>query len=132
MTATVTTARARRTATIFGLGLAIAAWAWPGSAAAQINLDPINLALHKYAHQSSQYGGASADLAVDGNTDGNFFNGSVTHTLNDTNAWWEVDISYYVLRILEALRVVRAVKGRIPADVLADGRCPARRTALRP
>jgi hypothetical protein len=92
MTATVTTARARRTATIFGLGLAIAAWAWPGSAAAQINLDPINLALHKYAHQSSQYGGASADLAVDGNTDGNFFNGSVTHTLNDTNAWWEVDI----------------------------------------
>jgi stearoyl-CoA desaturase (delta-9 desaturase) len=46
--------------------------------------------------------------------------------------WWEVDIAYYVLRVLEALRVVRAVKGRIPADVLDDGRRPARRTALRP
>jgi stearoyl-CoA desaturase (Delta-9 desaturase) len=44
--------------------------------------------------------------------------------------WWEVDVAYYVLRVLEALRVVRAVKGRIPADVLDDGRRPARRTAL--
>ena len=57
---TVATARARRAATIFGLGLAIAIWSWPRSAAAQINLDPINLALQQYAHQSSQYGGASA------------------------------------------------------------------------
>ena len=35
-------------------------------------------------------GGASA--AVDGNTDGNFFNGSVTHTNSEANAWWQVDL----------------------------------------
>jgi len=37
-------------------------------------------------------------------------------------AWWELDPAYYVLRILEALRLVRDVKGRIPVDVLREGR----------
>jgi len=26
------------------------------------------------------------------NTDGNFYDGSVTHTYLDTNAWWQVDL----------------------------------------
>src|ERR1035438_252431 len=30
--------------------------------------------------------------AVDGNTDGDFFRGSVTSTNLDTNAWWQVDL----------------------------------------
>src|SRR5436309_11734342 len=30
--------------------------------------------------------------AVDGNTDGTFFDGSVTHTNQDANAWWQVDL----------------------------------------
>src|ERR1700736_1381848 len=33
-----------------------------------------------------------ASSAVDGNTDGNFGNGSVTHTNADANAWWQVDL----------------------------------------
>jgi hypothetical protein len=31
-------------------------------------------------------------VAVDGNTDGNFFDGSVTATNLDSNAWWQVDL----------------------------------------
>lgn len=29
---------------------------------------------------------------MDGNTDRSFFNGSVTHTSTDANAWWRVDL----------------------------------------
>ena len=36
---------------------------------------------------------ATADLAIDGNTDGNYFNGSVSHTLNNYQAWWQVDLN---------------------------------------
>ena len=51
-----------------------------------------NLALGKTATQSSTYGNNVASKAVDGNTDGNYFDGSVTHTLDDPNAWWQVDL----------------------------------------
>ena len=54
-----------------------------------------NLSLNKPATQSSNYPGyasAIAASAVDGNTDGNFFDGSVTATNLDTNAWWQVDL----------------------------------------
>lgn len=36
-------------------------------------------------------------------------------------AWWELDPAYYVLRLLEVLRLVHDVKGRLPDDVLRDG-----------
>lgn len=36
--------------------------------------------------------------------------------------WWEIDASYYVLRALEAMRVVRNVKGTIPQEVLRKHR----------
>jgi hypothetical protein len=54
-----------------------------------------NLALGKAATQSSTltgYGPAGASNGVDGNNDGNFFHGSVTHTNLDANAWWQVDL----------------------------------------
>jgi hypothetical protein len=52
-----------------------------------------NLALGRTASQSSTLPGTpSASVAVDGNTDGNFFDGSVTATNLDTNAWWQVDL----------------------------------------
>jgi len=38
----------------------------------------------------TNYGGV-ASRAIDGNTDGNWNNGSVTHTNSTTNAWWQVD-----------------------------------------
>lgn len=51
-----------------------------------------NLARGKAATQSSQFGLTGAVAAVDGNTDGNYGNGSVAHTLLDKNAWWDVDL----------------------------------------
>ena len=54
-----------------------------------------DLAIGKPAAQSSTisgYGPANASNAVDGNTDGNFADGSVSHTNDDANAWWEVDL----------------------------------------
>lgn len=53
---------------------------------------PPNLAQGKPASQSTTGWGAEASRAVDGNTDGNFGNGSVTHTVYDPQAWWQVDL----------------------------------------
>jgi len=53
-----------------------------------------NLALGKPAAQSSTYPltAATASLAVDGNSDGNYYDGSVTATNLNPNAWWQVDL----------------------------------------
>ncbi|MBZ5618513.1 MAG: discoidin domain-containing protein [Acidobacteriia bacterium] len=59
------------------------------------SLSGSNLALGQAASQSSTLSGyatTGAGGAVDGNTDGNFFDGSVTHTNFDVNAWWQVDL----------------------------------------
>jgi hypothetical protein len=53
---------------------------------------PYNLAKGTTASQSSTLLGAAASRAIDGNTDGNFWNGSVTHTNFETGAWWQVDL----------------------------------------
>lgn len=55
------------------------------------NSNLVNIALGKPARQSSN-AGADAKLAVDGNTNGDFNLGSVSHTLRDVNAWLEVDL----------------------------------------
>lgn len=44
------------------------------------------------ATQSSTAFGGLASRAVDGNTDGDWANSSVSHTGDDNNAWWEVDL----------------------------------------
>ncbi|MEZ4621598.1 MAG: discoidin domain-containing protein [Caldilineaceae bacterium] len=83
-----------------GDNLAVA-WQIPGSALAVIAGDylspyepPVlrNLAQGKAASQSSTYGGAGANRAVDGNTNGTYRAGSVTHTNSNRNAWWQVDL----------------------------------------
>src|ERR1022692_1621798 len=53
-----------------------------------------NLAVGKTASQSSTLAGstATAALAVDGNTDGNWAHSSLSHTNQDVNAWWQVDL----------------------------------------
>ena len=51
-----------------------------------------NLAQGKPAFESSDPIGGAASRAVDGNTDGNWSNNSVTHTNADQNAWWYVDL----------------------------------------
>ncbi len=57
--------------------------------------DLVNLAVlpEASATQSSVYGVAYvANRARDGNTDGDWRNGSVTHTELDIDAWWEIDL----------------------------------------
>ena len=54
-----------------------------------------NLALGRVSAQSSTlpgYATAGPGGAIDGNTDGNFFDGSVTHTNLENNPWWQVDL----------------------------------------
>ncbi len=51
-----------------------------------------NVALNKTVSQSSTSHNGLATRAVDGNTSGNWGNGSVTHTSSEANAWWEVDL----------------------------------------
>ncbi|MCG8311252.1 MAG: Ig-like domain-containing protein [Cytophagales bacterium] len=51
-----------------------------------------NVALNKPASQSSTDLDRVASRAVDGSTNGVFNYGSVTHTANETNPWWEVDL----------------------------------------
>ncbi|MFC2090017.1 Ig-like domain-containing protein [Bacteroidota bacterium] len=51
-----------------------------------------NLALGGVATQSSTDFSGVASRAIDGNTDGAYGNGSVTHTNAGTNPWWEVDL----------------------------------------
>lgn len=51
-----------------------------------------NLAQGKTASQSSTAHGGVASRAVDGNIDGVWANGSVTHTSNQSQSWWQVDL----------------------------------------
>ncbi|MCB1775179.1 MAG: discoidin domain-containing protein, partial [Gammaproteobacteria bacterium] len=51
-----------------------------------------NVALGKAASQSSTGWGGVPARAVDGDTSGVYDQGSVTHTLKEDNAWWEVDL----------------------------------------
>ncbi len=52
----------------------------------------MNVAENQLARQSSTAYGAGPERAVDGNTNGIFGGLSVTHTDNETDAWWEVDL----------------------------------------
>lgn len=51
-----------------------------------------NAAKGAKASQSSQYDAASADRAVDGSTDGDYHKGSVAHSNQQDDPWWEVDL----------------------------------------
>jgi hypothetical protein len=56
---------------------------------------PTDVAQGKAATQNSTFPGYATDgaaAAVDGNTDGNFGDGSVTATNLDPNPWWQVDL----------------------------------------
>jgi len=67
-----------------------------------------NVALGKSAQQSSNIDATHglSSLAVDGNTDGNYANGSVTHTLDGNAAmepWWQVDLGSTVA--IDSIRI---------------------------
>jgi hypothetical protein len=55
--------------------------------------DPsLDIAVGRAASQSSTAFGAPASHAVDGDTNGSYFHGSLSHTDYNTNAWWQVDL----------------------------------------
>lgn len=54
----------------------------------------VNHARGKTARQSSTAFSGDAHRAVDGNADGIYANGSVTHTDRNAQAWWEVDLGF--------------------------------------
>ena len=51
-----------------------------------------NIALRGEAKQSSTYQGAIAAHAIDGRTDAEYDKGSIAHTDQQANPWWEVDL----------------------------------------
>jgi len=51
-----------------------------------------NLALYGTATQSSNSYDTIASIATDQNTDGTWANGSVTHTENEPQPWWKIDL----------------------------------------
>lgn len=59
---------------------------------ANATLITTNIALDGTASQSSTGWGGSASRGIDGDTNGIYNQGSITHTQNDPNAWWEVDL----------------------------------------
>ena len=65
-------------------------------------MSPINnVARGKDTSQSSYVSGVPASRAVDGNTDGNWANNSVTHTALDYQPFWQVDLgSSYTLQTI--------------------------------
>ena len=59
----------------------------------EVFADGKNLARGRKAKQSSSVYGGGPERAVDGNTDGDYNNDSVTHTKPDgADPWWEVDL----------------------------------------
>ncbi|MBN8466981.1 discoidin domain-containing protein [Corallococcus exiguus] len=66
-----------------------------------------NLAYKKPTQQSSTYTispvGGSSDRAVDGNTNGDYSAGSVTHTNFQYDPWWQVDLQ--VVRRIDQLEI---------------------------
>ena len=52
-----------------------------------------NLSLGKAVQQHSTAHGGAASRAVDGNTTGLYFSGSVTHTSPTNQPWWQVDLA---------------------------------------
>jgi len=51
-----------------------------------------NIALDKPAEQSSTGAGGVPERAVDGDTNGNYYDGSVTATNEEPGPWWKVDL----------------------------------------
>ena len=55
-------------------------------------ISQINLAITGQAEQSSTTHGGAASRAIDGNVNGFYRQRSVTHTANDSNSWWQVEL----------------------------------------
>lgn len=108
----------------------------------EIFVDGKNIALNQQVTQSSTVYGGDATRAVDGNTDGDYKQLSVTHTEASANPWWEIDLSASVdvdeikiynrtggnasrlegfdLKLLDSDRNVVFSKASIPAEAVTS------------
>ncbi|XP_074518465.1 uncharacterized protein LOC141784525 [Halichoeres trimaculatus] len=68
-----------------------------------------NVALHQSAVQSSLAYNGTADKAVDGNRNPIFLNGSCSHTMNESNPWWRVELQ----RVFKVTAVLITNRGRV-------------------
>ena len=57
-----------------------------------MNIFLLDLALNQPATQSSVFDGSGASLAVDGNTNRDYIQGSCSHTNSQNDPWWRVDL----------------------------------------
>ena len=62
------------------------------SALIVVNIFLLDLALNQPASQASVYDGKGASLAVDGNKNTDFSQGSCIHTNTQKDPWWRVDL----------------------------------------
>ena len=62
------------------------------SALIVVNIFLLDLALNQPATQASVFDGKAASLAVDGNKNRDFSQGSCIHTNSQKDPWWRVDL----------------------------------------
>ncbi|WP_010523138.1 S8 family serine peptidase [Aquimarina agarivorans] len=81
-----------------------------------------NVALNKSATQSSTAFGGAASRAVDGNTNGNYREGSVTHTRSE-RSWWRVDLgaTYNISSISVFNRTNNCCSARLNSTIVYAG-----------
>jgi hypothetical protein len=78
-----------------------------------------NVAMLGNASQSSVALGALAERAIDGKSNGEYEAGSVTHTNNEDDPWWEVDLgSVHELDKIEIWNRTGGLEGRLSGFVL--------------
>lgn len=113
------------------LGLGLAVLALVGAAPAQA--DDANLARGAAVRQSSTGFGGDAKRAVDGNADGVYNAGSVTHTQNGPGEWLEIDLgdTFSINRVVVFNRTDCCSERLNGVKVeLSTGPCDAQRTTV--
>ncbi|CAH1798212.1 unnamed protein product [Owenia fusiformis] len=77
----------------------------------------VNVAIGKPSQQSSNNYGLNkgfSNLAVDGDSDQDWYHGSCTHTRNDFRAWWMVDLqASYLIHSVKVFKSINAVPARL-------------------
>ena len=85
----------------------------------EVNAEYYNVAIGKPATQSSDHLVAIASHAVDGNINGNYFSGSVTHTTESTNPWWYVDLrAFYTIHEIKVYNRIDCCRERLHNFIL--------------
>ena len=90
------------------------------SALIVVNIFLLDLALNQPASQASVYQGKGASLAVDGNNNTDFSQGSCIHTNSQKDPWWRVDLGAS-LPVAEVVIVNRLCTSSSPCSNYMNG-----------